>query len=123
FSAHGSHRSPGKIVTPRRYEGAVITADSNHNAELAARFLRTEHGRARVYRVLAGCRLSSQLADDLIQDALRQVCVAVDRGTHIDNVEAFVTRLLQRSAVDIVRGRTRRPQAIARRPDVDPHAE
>lgn len=96
-------------------------SESANPAELAARFLRSDAGRATVHRTLAATRLPRALADDVIQDVLRQVCVATCRGLVIDNVEAFATRLVQRAAVDVVRGRIRRPQVVDLR-GVDPDA-
>jgi hypothetical protein len=102
----------------------VTIYESPRAAELAARFLRSETGRGIVRRTLATQRLPLTLADDLIQDTLRRVWVATNgTGLAVDNLEAFVSTLLRRSAVDIVRGRIRSPQVIDRRAAVDPDAE
>lgn len=98
--------------------------DSPSTAELADRLLRSDAGRGIVHRTLVTKRLPLALADDLIQDTVRRVWVATAGGdVAVDNLEAFVTTLLHRSAVDIVRGRIRSPQVIDRRTVVDPDAE
>ena len=72
---------------------------------------------------LATLHLPRALADDVVQDALRRVCVATAPGGEpIDNVEAFVTTVVHRAAIDIVRGCVRRPQVVDLR-GVDPDAE
>ena len=87
--------------------------ESPDTAETAARFLRSDTGRAAVHRTLEARGLPRALADDVIQDALRRVCVASLTGdTAVDNIEAFVVTVVQRAAVDILRGRIRRPQVI-----------
>lgn len=97
--------------------------ESLNTAEVAARFLRSDTGRAAVHRSLASLHLPRALADDVIQDALRRVWVATSSGgEHIDNVEAFVTTLVRRAATDIVRTRVRRLQVVELR-DVDLDAE
>ena len=103
---------------------AVTTSDSPSAADVAARFLRSGAGRAAVRRALVTNHLPASLADDLVQDALRRVWVATTTGggAPVDNIEAFVTTVLHRSAVDIVRGRVRGPQVVDWRQDVDPDA-
>ena len=97
--------------------------ESPNTAEVAARFLRSDAGRAAVHRSLATLHLPRALADDVVQDALRRVCVATAPGGEpIDNVEAFVTTVVHRAAIDIVRGCVRRPQVVDLR-GVDPDAE
>lgn len=90
----------------------VPISESATIARRAAAFLRSDAGRATVHRRLRSARLPRALADDVIQDVLGRVCAATADGVAIHNVEAFVTRLVHRSAVDIVRGRVRRPQVI-----------
>jgi hypothetical protein len=109
-------------VTPPRYNRAVPRTESANAAERAAHFLRSPAGRATIHRTLTARQLPRSLADDLIQDVLGRVCAAAGQGVAIDNVEAFATRLAQRSAVDIVRGRIRHPQLVDLR-GVDPDAE
>lgn len=104
--------SPPENVTHRRYNLTVPISESATTARQAAAFLRSDAGRAIVHRRLAGAHLPRALADDVIQDVLGRVCAATVAGVAIDSVEAFVTRLVHRSAVDIVRGRVRRPQII-----------
>ena len=119
----GRTRRRGQTVTPHRYNVPVSITESPNTAEVAARFLRSDAGRAAVDRSLATLHLPRALADDVVQDALRRVCVATAPGGEpIDNVEAFVTTVVHRAAVDIVRGRVRRPQVIDLR-GVDPDAE
>lgn len=102
---------------------AVTTSDSPSAADVAARFLRSGAGRAAVRRALVTNHLPAALADDLVQDALRRVWVATaGGGAPVDNIEAFVTTVLHRSAVDIVRGRVRGPQVVDWREAVDPDA-
>ncbi len=103
---------PPENVTPRRYNLTVSISESATTARQAAAFLRSDAGRATVHRRLRTIRLPRALADDVIQDVLGRVCAAAAQGVAIDNVEAFVTRLVHRSAVDIVRGRVRRPQVV-----------
>jgi hypothetical protein len=89
-------------------------------AEQADRFLRSSAGRALINRILSTNRLPRFLADDLRQDALRRVWAATFRAADaIDNIEGFVATVLQRAAVDIVRGRVRGPQAIDWRQVID----
>ena len=103
---------PPENVTPRPYNMTVSISESATTARQAAAFLRSAAGRATVHRTLRGVRLPRAVADDVIQDVLGRVCAAAVHGDPIDNVEAFVTRLVHRSAVDIVRGRVRRPQVV-----------
>ena len=104
--------APPENVTPCRYNVTVPISESATTARQAAAFLRSDAGRATVHRRLCSAHLPRALADDVIQDVLGRVCAAAAQGVTIDNVEAFVTRLVHRSAVDIVRGRVRRPQVI-----------
>jgi DNA-directed RNA polymerase specialized sigma24 family protein len=103
---------PPENVTPRRYNMTVSISESATTARQAAAFLRSDAGRAAVHRRLRSVRLPRVLADDVIQDVLGRVCAAAAQGVAINNVEAFVTQLVHRSAVDIVRGRVRRPQVV-----------
>jgi hypothetical protein len=91
----------------------VIIYEHLSPAEQADRFLRSSAGRALINRILAANRLPRFLADDLRQDGLRRVWTATVAGAvAIDNLEGFVATVLQRAAIDIVRGRVRGPQAI-----------
>jgi DNA-directed RNA polymerase specialized sigma24 family protein len=73
-----------------------------------AAWLRAREGRARVRRALDRHRLPPALADDLAQEVLCRAWRALGRGEVINSVPAFVTVLLARAAVDVVRGRARR---------------
>jgi hypothetical protein len=91
----------------------VIIYEYLSPAEQADRFLRSSAGRALINRILAANRLQRFLADDLRQDGLRRVWTATVAGAvAIDNLEGFVATVLQRAAIDIVRGRIRGPQAM-----------
>ncbi|HEX6421061.1 MAG TPA: hypothetical protein VFZ77_21335 [Acidimicrobiales bacterium] len=101
----------------------MTTCDTPSAADRAARFLRSDAGRAAVRRALRIAHLPASLADDLVQDALRRVWVATSGdGAVVDNLEALVTTVLHRAAVDIVRNRVRGPQVIDWREGVDPDA-
>ena len=102
----------------------MIVNHHHHTAERADRFLRSGAGRALIHRILATNRLPRSLADDLAQDALRRVWVTLTSGDGvIDSLEGFVTVVLNRAAVDIVRGRVRGPQAIDWQQGVDLDAD
>jgi DNA-directed RNA polymerase specialized sigma24 family protein len=91
----------------------VIIYEHRSPAEQADRFLRSSAGRALINHILATNRLPRFLADDLHQDALRRVWAATaEAAVDIDNLGGFVATVLQRAAVDIVRGRVRGPQAM-----------
>ena len=101
----------------------MSTTESSDTSEVAARFLRSDAGRAAVHRSLRRLRLPRALADDVIQDVLQRVCVAGASGSEpIDNVEAFVTTVAHRAATDILRSRVRRVQVVDLR-GFDPDAE
>lgn len=101
----------------------MTTCDTPSAADRAARFLRSDAGRAAVRRALRITHLPAALADDLVQDALRRVWVATTGDeAAVDNIEALVTTVLHRAAVDIVRNRIRGPQVIDWRESVDPDA-
>jgi hypothetical protein len=111
---------PAEIVTTPGYKRAVIIYEHRSPAEQADRFLRSSAGRALINHILAINRLPRFLADDLHQDALRRVCTATaELAVDIDNLGGFVATVLQRAAVDIVRGRVRAPQAIDWREVID----
>jgi DNA-directed RNA polymerase specialized sigma24 family protein len=106
-------RGMAENVIPPRYNQAVIIYEHRSPAEQADRFLRSSAGRALINHILATNRLPRFLADDLRQDAVRRVWVATaDSPVGIDNLSGFVATVLQRAAVDIVRGRVRAPQAM-----------
>jgi DNA-directed RNA polymerase specialized sigma24 family protein len=91
----------------------VIIYEHRSPAEQADRFLRSSAGRALLNRILVANRLPRLLADDLRQDALRRVWVATaTTAVDIDNLGGFVATVLQRAAIDIVRGRVRGSQTI-----------
>jgi DNA-directed RNA polymerase specialized sigma24 family protein len=67
-------------------------------------------GRKVVLRQLRAHSLPSHLFDDLVQEALLAALVAERQGVEPDSVPAFVSRLVQRRARDMLRGRRRRPE-------------
>ena len=87
--------------------------------EQATAFLLGDQGRSIVRRWLSRYRLPTHCFDDVIQDALIRVLTAEDRGMKPDNVDAFVTTVVQRAARDLLRGRLRRPEGHL----ADPPAE
>lgn len=87
--------------------------------ERAMAFLQKPSGRAMVDRRVARYGLPGDLADDVIQDTLVRSLQAERRGTEPDNVEAFVTTLVQRSARDLLRGHLRRPEGYLAGPADD----
>jgi len=72
-------------------------------------------------------RLPATLVEDVVQEALVAVLRAVEARREIDNVEAYVTRVVRNVVVDFVRGKANRPEAalLPGDPDdeYDPFAE
>lgn len=93
--------------------GALVAA--------AAAFL-ADRGRNVPARALVRVGLPKDLADDLVQEVLIRAYRAELRGDVVDNIEAFVTTLVHRAAVDLIRGVRRRPEGHPpeHRPDDEP---
>lgn len=107
----------GHDVTKRPYRAGVSTIDE------AAAFLRGA-GLHYARRQLRERRLPTALVEDVVQEALVAVLRAVEAGREIDNVEAYVTRVVRNVVVDFVRGKANRPEAaLLSDDDVDPFAE
>ena len=75
-------------------------------------FLVSPAGRAMVRRALDHNALSHQIADDVTQEVLRRSLTQLARGTVIDNVEAFATKLAQRASIDVLRRDLRQPRSF-----------
>ncbi len=78
----------------------------------AAAFLAGD-GLAYARRQLRSRRLHPQLAEDVVGEVLLHAVRAVDAGKEIDNVEAWLTTVIRRRVVDVLRGTMRRPEALA----------
>lgn len=67
-------------------------------------------------------RLPADLADDVLGEVNLALVRAVEGGTEIENLEAFLTATTRRRVIDVLRGRLRRPEVLARggEDDVDP---
>ena len=78
----------------------------------AAAFLRGA-GLHYARRQLRERRLPTALVEDVVQEALVAVLRAVEADREIDNVEAYVTRVVRNVVVDFVRGKANRPEAAS----------
>lgn len=65
-------------------------------------------------RQLRARRLTTHWADDVIGEATVHLVRALDAGTDIDNLEAWLTVVIRRRVVDVLRGELRRPSVPAR---------
>ncbi len=69
-------------------------------------------GVAVVRRAGARAGLPASLDDDIVSDAMHRLERRLRRGDPIDNVEAMLTVMIRRSALDLVRGRRTRPHEV-----------
>jgi hypothetical protein len=87
----------------------------------AMTYLYGADGRQMVAQRLARLRLPAGLSDDVTQEALLRVLRAEQRGIEPRNVDAFVTTLVHRTALDLLKGLLRRPEGhIAAAPEQEP---
>ena len=88
----------------------------------AAAFLRGA-GLSYARRQVQAKRLPTALVEDVVQEALVAVIRAVESGDGpdggIDNVEAWVTRVVRNIVVDLMRGEMRRAEVLVRGGDDD----